>query len=85
MTVVHLQVVAFEPFAPAALFLRIAATVLVIKREHHMGAGPPSGWHVASLGASCAAIWIALFAAKALLGFSLRGIALHFLQHHPNT
>ena len=35
-----------------------------------------------SLTLTCLACWVALFAAKALLGFSLRGIAQHFLQRH---
>ena len=39
----------------------------------------------ASLALTCAALWMALFAAKALLGFSLRGIAQHFLQRHPKA
>lgn len=75
------QVIAFEPFAPAALFLRIAVTVFVIKREQLLGSQEHAAWHVSSLGAACAAIWVGLFCAKALLGFSLRGIAQHFLQH----
>jgi hypothetical protein len=81
---VRLQVVAFEPFAPAALFLRIAVTVFVIHREQ-MRLEPPSPAQVAYLGASCAAAWVALFAAKAALGFSLRGIAAHFLRRHPKA
>jgi hypothetical protein len=43
------RVVAFEPYAPAALFARIAVTLLVIKRDHvrmlaptHAGAVLPS-------------------------------------------
>jgi hypothetical protein len=40
---------------------------------------------MASLGASCGAAWVALFAAKALLGYSLRGVALNFLRRHAKT
>lgn len=40
---------------------------------------------MASLVATCATAWVALFAAKALLGFSLRGIALNFLRRHAKT
>ena len=41
--------------------------------------------HTVSLALTCLASWVALFAAKALLGFSLRGIAQHFLQRHPKA
>ncbi len=44
-----------------------------------------SAGNAASLGALCTAVWVALFAVKAALGFSLRGIALHFLQRHAKT
>lgn len=47
--------------------------------------GWPAPWHAASLAASCAAAFAVVFVAKAALGFSLRGIALHFLRRHPKT
>lgn len=37
------RVVAFEPYAPAALFLRIAVTLLVIRSDH---VRPPHALHV---------------------------------------
>lgn len=48
-------------------------------------AGWPGPWQVASLGAYCMAAWVAVFVAKAALGFSLRGIAVHFLKRHPKA
>jgi len=74
------RVVAFEPYAPAALFLRIAATYLGAHRAA-AGASAPralagrAGW----LGAAALA-WAALFAAKAALGFWLRAAAVHHLR-----
>ena len=44
-----------------------------------------SAGNVAFLGALCTTVWVVLFALKAVLGFSLRGIALHFLQRHAKT
>ena len=44
-----------------------------------------SAGNVAFLGALCTAVWVALFAVKAALGFSLRSTALHFLQRHAKT
>ena len=82
------RVVAFEPYAPAALFLRIAATYL---GTHRPAAGVATsgggglfdaralagraGW------VGCAALaWVVLFAAKAALGFCLRAAAVHHLR-----
>ncbi|EIE21001.1 DUF747-domain-containing protein [Coccomyxa subellipsoidea C-169] len=81
------RVVAFEPYAPAALFLRIAVTALIVSRSEQplMQAGWRGPWQVVSLGAYCIAAWVAVFVAKAALGFSLRGIALHFLRRHPKA
>jgi len=74
------RVVAFEPYAPAALFLRIAATYLGAHRAAAGAAAPRAlagraGW----LGAAALA-WAALFAAKAALGFWLRAAAVHHLR-----
>ncbi|KAK9908256.1 hypothetical protein WJX75_004929 [Coccomyxa subellipsoidea] len=81
------RVVAFEPYAPAALFLRIAVTALIVSKSEQpmLQAGWPGPWQVASLGAYCIAAWVAVFVAKAALGFSLRGIAVHFLNRHPKA
>ncbi|CAL8469052.1 g8593 [Coccomyxa elongata] len=79
------RVVAFEPYAPAALFLRIAVTALVVSRSEHVQVSRAGPWRAASLGASCAAAWLAVFLAKAALGFSLRGVAKNFLMRHPKA
>ena len=82
------RVVAFEPYAPAALFLRIAATYL---GTHRPAAGVATGGGGGLLGAralagragwlGCAALaWVVLFAAKAALGFCLRAAAVHHLR-----
>ena len=78
------RVVAFEPYAPAALFLRIAATYL---GAHRAAAGAATGLSAPRalagragwLGAAALA-WAALFAAKAALGFWLRAAAVHLLR-----
>ena len=78
------RVVAFEPYAPAALFMRIAATYFGAYRAPAAGSasGTDSGrWAVAAgrMGGAVVA-WAALFAAKAALGFWLRAWAVHHLR-----
>ena len=70
------RLVGFEPFAPAALFLRVALTYAALRREGAAGGAAAGGLRAAGRTAAwCgggAAAWLALVAAKTALGFLLK-------------
>jgi hypothetical protein len=83
------RAVGFEPFAPAALFLRAALTRAALARGGAgAGAGASGGGWFGSLlrgggrAARLAGLWAALVAAKLLLGFGVRLAAAGYLRRY---
>jgi len=72
------RVVAFEPLAPAALALRIAATLAAIRGD----SWADTSWgRAAAVAAWGAAAWGAALAVKLLLGFAVKRAAAAYVQH----
>jgi hypothetical protein len=80
------RLVGFEPFAPAALFLRVALTYAALRREGAAGGAAAGGLRAAGRTAAwCgggAAAWLALVAAKTALGFLLKRGAVAYLRRY---
>lgn len=77
------KLVGFEPFAPAALAFRIAATASALRAgaSSGTGGGARSLMFAASV-ARLVATWMLLLAAKVGLGYLLKLIATAYLQHY---
>ncbi|KAL4429378.1 hypothetical protein ABPG77_005152 [Micractinium sp. CCAP 211/92] len=73
------KLVGFEPFAPAALAFRIAATAAAL-RASSGGAAQPA--MVAAAAAWLAAVWLLLLAAKLGLGYLLKLTATAYMRHY---
>lgn len=73
------KLVGFEPFAPAALAFRIAATAAAL-RASSGGAAQPAV--VAAAAAWLAAVWLLLLAAKLGLGYLLKLTATAYMRHY---
>ncbi|KAK9811731.1 hypothetical protein WJX72_009226 [[Myrmecia] bisecta] len=72
------KAVQFEPFAPAALFLRIVLTCVALKGE-----SLSFTWSQGLLRlALCLLGWVALCALRTLLGFSLKRMAFLYVQYY---
>ena len=73
------KLVGLEPFAPAALFFRIALTYAALRRE---GTAPWSLRAAAQAAALAALAWLLLFGAKLALGFLLKAAAVGYVGHY---
>lgn len=77
--------VGFEPFAPAALFFRIALTAAALARPHSGGAaGGLSMLQCVLAVALAVAVWGLLLVTKLVLGYLLRLIATTYVQHYDD-
>lgn len=77
--------VGFEPFAPAALFFRIALTAAALARPH--GGGTADGLSALQCVLAVAlavAVWGLLLVTKLVLGYLLRLIATTYVQHYDD-
>lgn len=73
------KLVGFEPFAPAALAFRIAATAAALRASTGGAAQPVV---VAAAAAWLVAAWLLLLVAKVGLGYLLKLIATAYLRHY---
>lgn len=77
--------VGFEPFAPAALFFRIALTAAALARPHGGGAACGlSALQCVLAVALAVAVWGLLLVTKLVLGYLLRLIATTYVQHYDD-
>jgi hypothetical protein len=81
------RAVGFEPFAPAALFLRAALTRAALARGGGGAGAAGGGWFGSLLrgggrAARLAGLWAVLVAAKLLLGFGVRLAAAGYLRRY---
>lgn len=74
------KLVGFEPFAPAALFFRIALTAAALRHDGGLAALRPL--QAAAVAASAVGLWALLLLAKLGLGYVLKLVAISYVAHY---
>jgi hypothetical protein len=74
------KAVGFEPFAPAALFFRIALTAAALRHEGSLAALQPA--QVAAAAPAALAVWAGLLLVKLGLGYLLKAGAAAYVAHY---